>query len=583
MSLVNLKNIFNSVGTTTGQPQTPTSIGDKSLSLPIYDSFTSDTSILRFVTTSNTEPAFPTRYTPLNSIIGNEFKNRDILGKHGWPDLYEANHKSIILDRPSDRSRNPFQPFTYKNSGGLDIKHQANSLLGIPMRYSAIGLIGKLLGALGLDAAADFLDGKEPYVVSRIPKDGFGIQSFTNGRFINAGGRNITPAIRSATDTVRIAKYLTSPQGILNMALKNADLVIPQTVVRDGDKLTRVPQRFNNGYNPLATLLAISPISRLIGHGPNFLIKSGLTGTYAGSGNDAGPLGGLRDKLTNALTLGDTPNYHINDTFTKATTDKQTDGLFSLSKLGEFLKPGGTVKKTSSGDKMTLAKMIKGDHLSAGGAGTMVMKDESNVEETIPVNIEKKEEGMPFYFKDLRDKTYIFFRAYLDGISESISPEWTPTNYIGRSEPVFVYGRSERSLSFNLTLFAQTEEELGAIYAKMNKLTSLCYPEYAEDEFLSSALSTDSTKVTKTRMKPPLMRMRMGDLFGKTGNATTGDKGVLGFLESLTYTIPTESTWETENGKKVPKYIQVAVSYKVLHDSSPDINTKFYGYEGEFK
>ena len=137
---------------------------------------------------------------------------------------------------------------------------------------------------------------------------------------------------------------------------------------------------------------------------------------------------------------------------------------------------------------MTLAKMIKGDVLETTDGRTV--GEDNGVNQSLNFNIESKKEGMPFYFKDLRDKSYIFFRAHLDGITESVSPSWAETNYIGRSEPVYVYERATREISFNLTLFAQTEKELGAIYAKMNKLTSLCYPEYAKDEFLSTTLST---------------------------------------------------------------------------------------------
>ena len=36
-------------------------------------------------------------------------------------------------------------------------------------------------------------------------------------------------------------------------------------------------------------------------------------------------------------------------------------------------------------------------------------------------------------------------------------------------------------INFNIKLFAQTKKELAAIYEKMNRLTSLCYPEYYRD------------------------------------------------------------------------------------------------------
>ena len=47
---------------------------------------------------------------------------------------------------------------------------------------------------------------------------------------------------------------------------------------------------------------------------------------------------------------------------------------------------------------------------------------------------------MPFYFKDMRDGAFLFFRAYIEGLSENISPSYNSTQYIGRSEPVYTYG-----------------------------------------------------------------------------------------------------------------------------------------------
>ena len=35
-----------------------------------------------------------------------------------------------------------------------------------------------------------------------------------------------------------------------------------------------------------------------------------------------------------------------------------------------------------------------------------------------------KKDLMPFYFKDLRDNSYIYFRAYIEGLSENISPSY---------------------------------------------------------------------------------------------------------------------------------------------------------------
>jgi hypothetical protein len=109
----------------------------------------------------------------------------------------------------------------------------------------------------------------------------------------------------------------------------------------------------------------------------------------------------------------------------------------------------------------------------------------------------------------------------------------------------------------------------------MNKLTSLCYPEYAKDEFLSKKL-----KNAKMRMKPPLTKLRLGELYGNKNSE------LLGFIDSINYTIPDEATYETEQNKRVPKMIQVSISYTVIHSKVPEMGTidepyKFYGYTGD--
>jgi len=159
----------------------------------------------------------------------------------------------------------------------------------------------------------------------------------------------------------------------------------------------------------------------------------------------------------------------------------------------------------------------------------------------------------------MRDGAFIFFRAYLAGISENISPSWSPSSYIGRSDNVYTYERAEREIQFTLKLVAQTKDELVKIYKKMDKLTSLCYPEYVDDGY-------------GNRMKPPLTKLRMGELFGNSGN-----NELMGFLKSLAYSVEQTSTWEVEKGKRVPRHITVSIGYQVIHASVPNLETKFYG------
>ena len=180
---------------------------------------------------------------------------------------------------------------------------------------------------------------------------------------------------------------------------------------------------------------------------------------------------------------------------------------------------------------------------------------------------ESEQQGMPLYFKDLRDNTYLYFRAYIDSLTENISPTWTSHNYIGRSEPVYTYENAEREISFGMKLAAHTVNEFSAIYGKLRVLTSLAYPEYQQD-ILNQ----------KSRMKPPLIMFRLGELYGNADETAQGAHA--GFIKSLSYEVDGGTPWEYRKGQRVPKYISATIGIQVIHTSPPNKNTAFYGYLG---
>ena len=194
--------------------------------------------------------------------------------------------------------------------------------------------------------------------------------------------------------------------------------------------------------------------------------------------------------------------------------------------------------------------------------------------------IESEENFYPFYFRDLRDRSYVFFRAYLSGLQESLTANWNEETPLGRSEGVYTYAKSTKNVGFTMDLYANTRDELDMIYEKLNKLQSMLYPEYKPDYSMSSAgsnkfgsmlLGGNTTTNTKLRAKPPLVKLRIGELFGRQGNE------VLGFIESLNVQYPDTATWETSKGSRVPKHIKATIQYKVIHQEVPNMNTQFYG------
>lgn len=165
--------------------------------------------------------------------------------------------------------------------------------------------------------------------------------------------------------------------------------------------------------------------------------------------------------------------------------------------------------------------------------------------------------------KDLREGgSFVYFRGFVTGITENVSPSFTPTNYIGRSEPVYIYERAERDVSFNIRTYPQNELQFKSMYEKINALTSLAYPKYLDD---GAGL---------TRMQPPFTELYMAHI----GDSSQGQ---FGFIKSISYTVPGEGDWDAID--MLPRLFDIAISYQILSKRPPSLDNgstyekKFYG------
>ena len=489
-------------------------------------------------------------YTPLTEL-GGQFKEN-----LSWENLYNSNHS--LKDNPSYRGISPISYGANVNRDMLNMNYNVGGDGG-----QSVTQYGEKTGIVGGFSRRSISGNGEPYRVTNI------------GDRDNNRGSRFSPLRRALNDGDRILQFLVSAEGAAFILRQNSNALIENTVYRSGDELLRRQQRFGVTYNPLSTLAASA--LRVVGQGiPEVQFRR----SFAKSDGLADAIRNF-EQLTNNEAIagffegesGYGPNstdakFSINDTFTKSNGGGGNGGGFfqQLQNAVTSLNPfdaGTTVPKTNTGDKMTLAPMIKGNTL--GEVNATGEDGFSNVGDVLNFDVGDEKEGMPFYFKDLRDSTYIFFRAYIEGLTENISPSYSSHNYVGRSEPVYTYERAEREISFTLKLTAQTAEELKEIYKKMDRLTSMCYPQYVDEGETGYG----------NRMKPPLAKLRYGELFGKT------DKELIGYIKSISYSIEQSSPYETEEGKRVPRHISATIGYQVIHDKTPSIDTTFYGINQE--
>ncbi len=159
-------------------------------------------------------------------------------------------------------------------------------------------------------------------------------------------------------------------------------------------------------------------------------------------------------------------------------------------------------------------------------------------------------------------KTYIHFRAFLDGMDDSYTAQWDSQKFAGRAENLYNYQGFDRKFNLSWTVAAQSKQELIPMYQKLNYLASVCAPDYSSDGYMRGNLITLTVG---------------GYLYEQVG-----------IMTGINYTVPMESPWEiaindTNAGsdksvKELPFMIKVSgFSFIPIHNFVPSIQKNEFG------
>ena len=437
--------------------------------------------------------------------------------------------------------------------GNLDIKGYSSfartGLLG-PVaeglfRMSTLGLFGGTADAIG-----DF--GKEPYIVRNIPKSGNGIY----------GGSRDTIPFRAALDDVsRLAQFYTSPAGVAFMAKEN----ITNTLI--GAKAGGVSGLIDGTFGSIMAPPVPLPLT-------GFLSLLGAPQKIQGAG-----LGTIRkpfkirysDRASIGLPYGiqGDATLGIKKVIEKTKVPQDLRPIFKIPL--EKLREAAIAKLESVAQVPQLKRTPFLDIGKTPDPRSTYSKDKVN--KTTTTSDDKDFDNGDFYvkIKDLREGgSFVYFRGFVTGITENVSPSFTPTNYIGRSEPVYMYERAERDISFNLRVYPNNGSEFEIMYEKIEYLTSLAYPNY-QGEFDKVGIGAAAVLVENKsvlRMQPPFTELYMAHI-------GTPKKGQFGFIKSISYTVPGEGDWDAL--RALPRLFDIAISYQILNKKPPQMGNKFYG------
>jgi hypothetical protein len=162
---------------------------------------------------------------------------------------------------------------------------------------------------------------------------------------------------------------------------------------------------------------------------------------------------------------------------------------------------------------------------------------------------------------------YMNFRAYIDSFSDSYGSDWKSQSYMGRGEKFYKYEGFSRDISLAFTVVAQSQGEMNGMYQKLNYLASSLAPYYTGQGYMAGNL----------------VKLTVGNYIYEQ----------VGFISSITYDIPEESSWELSltpdikistnpnpNPDELPFMIKVTgFKFTPIHKFRPEINK--YSKNGE--
>jgi hypothetical protein len=162
---------------------------------------------------------------------------------------------------------------------------------------------------------------------------------------------------------------------------------------------------------------------------------------------------------------------------------------------------------------------------------------------------------------------FLFFRAYINNLSDNFNAEWQNFKYVGRGENFYRYSGFTREMQLSFIIYAHSRREMIPLYEKINYLAGTTAPDYSE----------------------------AGYMRGNFTYITVGDylNNVPSIIKSVSLKPSFEAGWDINrkvNGSiisdsnknidnllvgQVPRMIEVDLSFIPLHNFTPQFKKNF--------
>ena len=187
------------------------------------------------------------------------------------------------------------------------------------------------------------------------------------------------------------------------------------------------------------------------------------------------------------------------------------------------------------------------------GVDNFVDFDQDYTDDVDKIGENKTRDMIKLIMEDIPGNKIVRMRSYLTEISDTITPEWSKTSYIGRPDQVHNYTGASRQVTFTLKFAALSRNNMIPMYQKVNYLYGLCYPHLTK--------GSPNEAVPET-MISPIIKLTMGDWLYKCP----------GYFDSMATTIDNDYPWEINLEEdpyqvaQLPTVISVALGFTVIGD-----------------
>jgi hypothetical protein len=196
------------------------------------------------------------------------------------------------------------------------------------------------------------------------------------------------------------------------------------------------------------------------------------------------------------------------------------NSLSERSTTSMYLLPPNILKGA-----MDMGNLVSGQNPAKGMLGssliakTFVDYKDNNTANKIPNNVVKELEDrleaeyVPFYIQDLRTNEILHFHAFLSKLTDQINPTFSDSKSFGRLDAVKTYTSTKRTVSFGMTIVATSKEDFDEMWFKINKLTTLAYPQWSKGASITDSQGRSFTQpFSQVIAGSPIVRVRIGDV-----------------------------------------------------------------------